>query len=285
MFHVFDQSDEAILASLLNSSSKGNLFQPHEIEILSVSGLPNTSDAEVRFKHTTSLYTGETSIQLTRHPIALFLREKDRDLYAPTGNTIHDMLQYINEKYQIRLKPSDVYDGPLPPDRRGSVRVQITPHCLFWVGYVDFNLVHPNIELTAVIRPGTKIDFKIPGTEDMDKILAEAALRPIDARVYGKTLVGYRCGDLIGVDGCLSLGIASDSREDSWDTYIERAENNNLYRARVIYNGPNQWEYAGRDRIASIFTDVLVLELSDWCRNYTGVLVLGYDTHHPVMND
>lgn len=278
--HPFKRTDEEILAETLTRASRGTSFTSKEITILSVTPLPRTDDAEVTLYLDTHTVQGESVVTFKRMVLDRYLPKTDRVLHVPWCTSIHDLLPIINAKYQIALKPSDVYDDPLPKDALGIVTITMTPHCLMWVGKVDFTLVKEKHDSNAYVVPGTLLDLCYPEDVDPTKGIAEINLGPINARYISTALSELCVNDRIGMYAVpnLALAFTSGVYRHEWNTLPRTVANDNLYGARVLYNGLNKgvFKTTNVDHV-----QICVLALSHWCHNYTGRLVLVYDTHRP----
>ena len=178
--------------------------------------------------------------------------------------TSSDLLNAINAKYNLNILPSDIVDAKVEGETH---QLTANEKSYEWCGVVTLTLRDP-IDLTELL-PVTQLEnlVEYPSTK---KGNAAVYSHPIDFTAEKDYLDPITINDTVDlVELATKLANVVDEK---WVSVPKNAANN-LYGAKVIYDGPT----AGYEGANTKFTRVLVLTLSPLCSNLTGNLLIHFN--------
>ncbi|EIG0754941.1 hypothetical protein LNA22_004662 [Salmonella enterica subsp. enterica serovar Bovismorbificans] len=178
--------------------------------------------------------------------------------------TASDLLNAINAKYNLNILPSDIVDAKVEGETH---QLTANEKSYEWCGVVTLTLRDP-IDLTELL-PVTQLEnlVEYPSTK---KGNAAVYSHPIDFTAEKDYLDPITINDTVDlVELAAKLANVVDEK---WVSVPKNAANN-LYGAKVIYDGPT----AGYEGANTKFTRVLVLTLSPLCSNLTGNLLIHFN--------
>lgn len=178
--------------------------------------------------------------------------------------TASDLLNAINAKYNLNILPSDIVDAKVEGETH---QLTANEKSYEWCGVVTLTL-HDPIDLT-VLLPVTQLEnlVEYPSTK---KGNAAVYSHPIDFTAEKDYLDPITINDTVDL---VELATKLDGVVDEKWVSVPKNAPNNLYGARVIYDGPT----AGYEGANTKFTRVLVLTLSPLCSNLTGNLLIHFN--------
>lgn len=178
--------------------------------------------------------------------------------------TASDLLNAINAKYNLNILPSDIVDAKVEGEAH---QLTANEKSYEWCGVVTLTLRDP-IDLTELL-PVTQLEnlVEYPSTK---KGNAAVYSHPIDFTAEKDYLDPITINDTVDL---VELATKLDSVVDEKWVSVPKNAPNNLYGARVIYDGPT----AGYEGANTKFTRVLVLTLSPLCSNLTGNLLIHFN--------
>ncbi|MKD68452.1 hypothetical protein D4F76_25695, partial [Salmonella enterica subsp. enterica] len=166
--------------------------------------------------------------------------------------TASDLLNAINAKYNLNILPSDIVDAKVEGETH---QLTANEKSYEWCGVVTLTLRDP-IDLTELL-PVTQLEnlVEYPSTK---KGNAAVYSHPIDFTAEKDYLDPITINDTVDlVELATKLANVVDEK---WVS-VPKSAANNLYGAKVIYDGPT----AGYEDANTKFTRVLVLTLSPLC--------------------
>ena len=178
--------------------------------------------------------------------------------------TASDLLNAINAKYNLNILPSDIVDAKVEGETH---QLTANEKSYEWCGVVTLTLRDP-IDLTELL-PVTQLEnlVEYPSTK---KGNAAVYSHPIDFTAEKDYLDPITINDTVDL---VELATKLDSVVDEKWVSVPKNAANNLYGAKVIYDGPT----AGYEGANTKFTRVLVLTLSPLCSNLTGNLLIHFN--------
>lgn len=178
--------------------------------------------------------------------------------------TASDLLNAINAKYNLNILPSDIVDAKVEGETH---QLTANEKSYEWCGVVTLTLRDP-IDLTELL-PVTQLEnlVEYPSTK---KGNAAVYSHPIDFTAEKDYLDPITINDTVDL---VELATKLDSVVDEKWVSVPKNAPNNLYGAKVIYDGPT----AGYEGANTKFTRVLVLTLSPLCSNLTGNLLIHFN--------
>ena len=178
--------------------------------------------------------------------------------------TASDLLNAINAKYNLNILPSDIVDAKVEGE---SHQLTANEKSYEWWGVVTLTLRDP-IDLTELL-PVTQLEnlVEYPSTK---KGNAAVYSHPIDFTAEKDYLDPITINDTVDL---VELAAKLDGVVDEKWVSVPKNAANNLYGAKVIYDGPA----AGYEGANTKFTRVLVLTLSPLCSNLTGNLLIHFN--------
>lgn len=178
--------------------------------------------------------------------------------------TASDLLNAINAKYNLNILPSDIVDAKVEGETH---QLTANEKSYEWCGVVTLTLRDP-IDLTELL-PVTQLEnlVEYPSTK---KGNAAVYSHPIDFTAEKDYLDPITINDTVDL---VELAAKLDGIVDEKWVSVPKNAANNLYGARVIYDGPT----AGYEGANTKFTRVLVLTLSPLCSNLTGNLLIHFN--------
>lgn len=178
--------------------------------------------------------------------------------------TASDLLNAINAKYNLNILPSDIVDAKVEGEAH---QLTANEKSYEWCGVVTLTLRDP-IDLTELL-PVTQLEnlVEYPSTK---KGNAAVYSHPIDFTAEKDYLDPITINDTVDL---VELATKLDSVVDEKWVSVPKNAANNLYGAKVIYDGPT----AGYEGANTKFTRVLVLTLSPLCSNLTGNLLIHFN--------
>lgn len=178
--------------------------------------------------------------------------------------TASDLLNAINAKYNLNILPSDIVDAKVEGETH---QLTANEKSYEWCGVVTLTL-HDPIDLTELL-PVTQLEnlVEYPSTK---KGNAAVYSHPIDFTAEKDYLDPITINDTVDL---VELATKLDGVVDEKWVSVPKNAPNNLYGARVIYDGPT----AGYEGANTKFTRVLVLTLSPLCSNLTGNLLIHFN--------
>ncbi|EDM4448989.1 hypothetical protein CSU86_05590 [Salmonella enterica subsp. enterica serovar Dublin] len=178
--------------------------------------------------------------------------------------TASDLLNAINAKYNLNILPSDIVDAKVEGETH-----QLTANVKSyeWCGVVTLTLRDP-IDLTELL-PVTQLEnlVEYPSTK---KGNAAVYSHPIDFTAEKDYLDPITINDTVDL---VELATKLDGVVDEKWVSVPKNAANNLYGAKIIYDGPT----AGYEGANTKFTRVLVLTLSPLCSNLTGNMLIHFN--------
>ncbi|EEA0490506.1 hypothetical protein XH25_08225 [Salmonella enterica subsp. enterica serovar Enteritidis] len=178
--------------------------------------------------------------------------------------TASDLLNAINAKYNLNILPSDIVDAKVEGETH---QLTANEKSYEWCGVVTLTLRDP-IDLTELL-PVTQLEnlVEYPSTK---KGNAAVYSHPIDFTAEKDYLDPITINDTVDL---VELASKLDGVVDEKWVSVPKNAANNLYGAKVIYDGPT----AGYEGANTKFTRVLVLTLSPLCSNLTGNLLIHFN--------
>lgn len=178
--------------------------------------------------------------------------------------TASDLLNAINAKYNLNILPSDIVDAKVEGEAH---QLTANEKSYEWCGVVTLTLRDP-IDLTELL-PVTQLEnlVEYPSTK---KGNAAVYSHPIDFTAEKDYLDPITINDTVDL---VELATKLDGVVDEKWVSVPKSAPNNLYGAKVIYDGPTA-DYEGAN---TKFTRVLVLTLSPLCSNLTGNLLIHFN--------
>lgn len=178
--------------------------------------------------------------------------------------TASDLLNAINAKYNLNILPSDIVDAKVEGETH---QLTANEKSYEWCGVVTLTLRDP-IDLTELL-PVTQLDnlVEYPSTK---KGNAAVYSHPIDFTAEKDYLDPITINDTVDL---VELATKLDGVVDEKWVSVPKNAANNLYGAKIIYDGPT----AGYEGANTKFTRVLVLTLSPLCSNLTGNLLIHFN--------
>lgn len=178
--------------------------------------------------------------------------------------TASDLLNAINAKYNLNILPSDIVDAKVEGEAH---QLTANEKSYEWCGVVTLTL-HDPIDLTELL-PVTQLEnlVEYPSTK---KGNAAVYSHPIDFTAEKDYLDPITINDTVDL---VELATKLDGVVDEKWVSVPKNAPNNLYGAKIIYDGPT----AGYEGANTKFTRVLVLTLSPLCSNLTGNLLIHFN--------
>lgn len=178
--------------------------------------------------------------------------------------TASDLLNAINAKYNLNILPSDIVDAKVEGETH---QLTANEKSYEWCGVVTLTLRDP-IDLTELL-PVTQLEnlVEYPSTK---KGNAAVYSHPIDFTAEKDYLDPITINDTVDL---VELATKLDGVVDEKWVSVPKNAPNNLYGAKIIYDGPT----AGYEGANTKFTRVLVLTLSPLCSNLAGNLLIHFN--------
>lgn len=178
--------------------------------------------------------------------------------------TASDLLNAVNAKYNLNILPSDIVDAKVEGEAH---QLTANEKSYEWCGVVTLTLRDP-IDLTELL-PVTQLEnlVEYPSTK---KGNAAVYSHPIDFTAEKDYLDPITINDTVDL---VELATKLDGVVDEKWVSVPKNAANNLYGAKIIYDGPT----AGYEGANTKFTRVLVLTLSPLCSNLTGNLLIHFN--------
>lgn len=178
--------------------------------------------------------------------------------------TASDLLNAINAKYNLNILPLDIVDAKVEGETH---QLTANEKSYEWCGVVTLTLRDP-IDLTELL-PVTQLEnlVEYPSTK---KGNAAVYSHPIDFTAEKDYLDPITINDTVDL---VELATKLDGVVDEKWVSVPKNAANNLYGAKIIYDGPT----SGYEGANTKFTRVLVLTLSPLCSNLTGNLLIHFN--------
>lgn len=278
--YPYNRPPKHTLIALINVENKTD-FSPEQLNFGQPSAIGNTLTHITAYPSEKTGWTDQVELTYNRQYLETYLGMTHVHLYTDATMSKESVIQAMKDRYRIWLEPSD-FDMEMMGNQptwlqRGQylMRLRFTCNSLIWIGAIEV-IVIPDNRLCAVLINTNLSGFIYPANMGRRKQLADSFYSSLDGTILWDTLRLLREGQFITPGpkdrgGRWAAGYRITG--DEW-VFDQNEVEFNIAGAKVAYNGRNEGRWFTGD---SRLSHVLVIELSNQCKNLRGKLIIPYD--------